>query len=563
MTPPAGPGRRHRGHGLRHAGRAGRRGVLVQHRRRRRLGDRGARRRAGTSPPTTTPTTTASARGAGRDPMSVSKWGGFVPDVGFDAAALGHPARQPGQHRPRPAHGAEGCGRRALEDAGYGDGGFDRDRASVVYATGSGGAADLPAGFLLRLLLRTHGVPRRPCRPSSTPSCRELTEDGLPGRAHLTSSPDGSPTGSTSGARTSPSTRPAPRCWWRSTSPATSWPPGRATWCCWAGSTSTTAPGLRAASAPPRPCPAGPLRLVRRAADGMTLAEGAGCLVLKRLADAARDGDRIYAVVKGVGRLVRRPRTWASPPPTRPARSRPCAAPTPRPACRPPRSAWSRPTAPAPRRATASSWAPPTRCSAEAGAAPASVVHRLGEVQHRPHQVRGGHRLAHQGRPGLYHGVQPPTLHVTEPNEVWDPETSPFVFLDRARPWLDERRVTAVSGFGFGGTNFHAVLVNEPSGAAPTVGRHHWPAELVAVRAPSDAALDGRLEALVARLEAALRRPAPGRPVASAGRGGRRVGRRRGPGAAGRRGPRPARARRHAGRRPVRDACRRRVPTAG
>src|SRR6202000_2165449 len=36
-------------------------------------------------------------------------------------------------------------------------------------------------------------------------------------------------------------------------------------------------------------------------ADGIALGEGVGCVVLKRLADAERDGDRIYAVVKGIG----------------------------------------------------------------------------------------------------------------------------------------------------------------------------------------------------------------------------------------------------------------------
>ena len=36
-------------------------------------------------------------------------------------------------------------------------------------------------------------------------------------------------------------------------------------------------------------------------ADGTVPGEGAACLVLKRLADAERDGDRIYAVVRGVG----------------------------------------------------------------------------------------------------------------------------------------------------------------------------------------------------------------------------------------------------------------------
>ena len=37
------------------------------------------------------------------------------------------------------------------------------------------------------------------------------------------------------------------------------------------------------------------------AADGIALGEGVACVVLKRLADAERDGDRIYAVIKGVG----------------------------------------------------------------------------------------------------------------------------------------------------------------------------------------------------------------------------------------------------------------------
>ena len=36
-------------------------------------------------------------------------------------------------------------------------------------------------------------------------------------------------------------------------------------------------------------------------ADGMLLGEGLGMLVLKRLADAERDGDRIYAVIRGLG----------------------------------------------------------------------------------------------------------------------------------------------------------------------------------------------------------------------------------------------------------------------
>jgi acyl transferase domain-containing protein len=43
------------------------------------------------------------------------------------------------------------------------------------------------------------------------------------------------------------------------------------------------------------------IRPFDRRADGVLIGEGAGAVVLKRLADAQRDGDRIYAIIKGVG----------------------------------------------------------------------------------------------------------------------------------------------------------------------------------------------------------------------------------------------------------------------
>ena len=47
--------------------------------------------------------------------------------------------------------------------------------------------------------------------------------------------------------------------------------------------------------------PTGNAKPFDAAADGTILGEGLGCLVLKRLADAERDRDRIYAVVRGLG----------------------------------------------------------------------------------------------------------------------------------------------------------------------------------------------------------------------------------------------------------------------
>ncbi len=47
--------------------------------------------------------------------------------------------------------------------------------------------------------------------------------------------------------------------------------------------------------------PRGRCRPFDASADGIVISEGVGVVVLKRLADAERDGDRIYAVIKGLG----------------------------------------------------------------------------------------------------------------------------------------------------------------------------------------------------------------------------------------------------------------------
>src|SRR4029077_12377841 len=54
-------------------------------------------------------------------------------------------------------------------------------------------------------------------------------------------------------------------------------------------------------SKPPALSPTGDAKPFDRDCDGTILGEGLGMLVLKRLEDAERDGDRIYAVVKGIG----------------------------------------------------------------------------------------------------------------------------------------------------------------------------------------------------------------------------------------------------------------------
>jgi acyl transferase domain-containing protein/NAD(P)H-dependent flavin oxidoreductase YrpB (nitropropane dioxygenase family) len=242
-------------------------------------------------------------------------------------------------------------------------------------------------------------------------------------------------------------------------------------------------------------------------ADGTTLGEGVACVVLKRLADAQRDGDRIYAVINGVGAASD-------------GRSRSLTAPHPGGQMRAMRQAY-RQAGISPSEVglveahgtgtvlgDQTELDSLTQVFAEADARPGACV--LGSVKS---QI--GHTKAAAGLAGLIRavlavsvGVQPPTSNLVSPNPCWHPESSPFAFLTEARPWVvpSAQRRAGVSAFGFGGTNFHVVLSGYAGTPEPRHALNEWPAELFCFRGTSQAAVHQAVRDLADALEA--RRPA-------------------------------------------------------
>ncbi len=253
-------------------------------------------------------------------------------------------------------------------------------------------------------------------------------------------------------------------------------------------------------------------------ADGMVLGEGLGIVVLKRLGDAERDGDRVYAVVKGVGQSsdgkglgLLAPRMEGEV------------------------LAFQ-------------------RAFAQADVAPASVglieahgtgvplgdqteIAALAEVygprgDAPPTCALGsvksmiGHCIPAAGAAGLikaalalYYKVLPPTLCDEVSGELGI-ENTPLYINTEARPWVHGKgtpRRAGVNAFGFGGVNSHAILEEAPGGDANTASAKVWPcelfvfaaetrAELIATMAAAEEALrDGRLAgALPAEIAMAL-----------------------------------------------------------
>ncbi|MGH9126955.1 MAG: beta-ketoacyl synthase N-terminal-like domain-containing protein, partial [Acidimicrobiales bacterium] len=255
--------------------------------------------------------------------------------------------------------------------------------------------------------------------------------------------------------------------------------------------------------------PTGRCRSFDAAADGIALGEGVACVALKRLADAERDGDRIYAVIDAVagssdGRSLglTAPRAEGQ----RRALERAYAAAGVNPAEVGLIEAHGTGTVVGDR----------TELSAlndlfiEAGAAAASCA--LGSVKSQIGHTKCAAGLAAVVKvaAALHTGVRPPTGPIAEPNPGWQAETSPFFFDQQARPWPapPEERHAGVSAFGFGGTNFHAVLSGYGGAPQPAHSQEEWPAELFCLRGADLAgaqAAAGRLAGAVAANDAAGR----------------------------------------------------------
>jgi len=247
--------------------------------------------------------------------------------------------------------------------------------------------------------------------------------------------------------------------------------------------------------------PTGDARPFADAGDGTILGEGLGMLVLKRLADAERDGDRIYAVIRGMGT-----------------------------ASDGKGDAVYAPTAAGQARALRNAYR-------NAGIEPETIelieAHGTGTKVGDATEIEGlkkvfgdggraepwcalgsvksmiGHTKAAAGAAGLikaamalHHRVLPPTIKVDKPNAAATGKT-PFYINTEQRPWLpqpDHPRRAAVSAFGFGGSNFHCVLEeyskNEP--AIDWDGR----VQVLALAAGDRAALAADLAATIERIEA-------------------------------------------------------------
>jgi acyl transferase domain-containing protein/NAD(P)H-dependent flavin oxidoreductase YrpB (nitropropane dioxygenase family)/NAD(P)-dependent dehydrogenase (short-subunit alcohol dehydrogenase family) len=240
--------------------------------------------------------------------------------------------------------------------------------------------------------------------------------------------------------------------------------------------------------------------------DGIVLGEGIACLVLKRVEDAQRDGDRIYSVIEAIGSASD-------------GRGKGLTAPRPEGQ----QSALRRAYAQARRspseiglieaHGTGTAVGDRTELSSlsrvldEAAAAPDRCV--LGSVKSLI-----GHTKCAAGLAGvikaslaLHTGIKPPTTHITTPSAAW-PSEGPLRLQTVAQPWLigGKQRVAGVSAFGFGGTNFHAVLSNSDMlDIDPSLA--YRPCELILIRGASrdiaNDAVDRLLEAL------AMQAPSP------------------------------------------------------
>ncbi|WP_440900201.1 beta-ketoacyl synthase N-terminal-like domain-containing protein, partial [Actinosynnema sp.] len=405
-----------------------------------------------------------------------SKWGGFLPPIGFDPLAYGIPPASLGAIEPVQLLALE-ASRRALLDAGYPHASTDHSRTSVVFGAESG--SDLSGATTLRTTLPAYLGSVPPALDAQLP---RLTEDSFPGvlanviAGRVANRLDlGGANYTVDAACASSLTAVDVACKELVTGSSD------LVLCGGADLHNVINDFLMFASVHAL-SPTGRSATFDHAADGIALGEGVACVVLKRLEDAERDGDRVYAVIDGVGSASDgRALGLTAPRPEgqRAALTRAYRAAGISPARVGLVEAHGTGTVVGDRTELRTL----TEVFTEAGARPGSCA--VGSVKS---QI--GHTKCAAGLAGLiktalalHHGVTPPTLHLSKPNPAWDRDTSPFTFHATARPWAaaPADRVAGVSAVGFGGTNFHVVLRAHDQPPARHA-LHEWPVELFLLR---------------------------------------------------------------------------------
>jgi polyketide-type polyunsaturated fatty acid synthase PfaA len=232
-------------------------------------------------------------------------------------------------------------------------------------------------------------------------------------------------------------------------------------------------------------------------ADGTLVGEGIGMVALRRLADAERDGNRIYAVIRGIGsssdgraKSIYAPRAEGQ------------------------RSALRRAYEDADcapdsvelfeAHATGTAVGDRTELTALHELLSESTAERhfaaVGSVKSQIGHTKGAAGTASLIKLALslYHKTLPPTINVVRPNSYIDFASAPFYLNVTSRPWIRDPhrpvRRAAASAMGFGGTNFH-VVVEEHDGRRPAVRNLHRTARAQLWHAPDPAALAELLNA--------------------------------------------------------------------
>jgi acyl transferase domain-containing protein/NAD(P)H-dependent flavin oxidoreductase YrpB (nitropropane dioxygenase family) len=439
-----------------------------------------------------------------------SRWGGFLDDVTFDPVRYGMPPASVPSVDPLQLVTLE-VARRALGDAGYLDRSFDRERTSVVVGTGGGvGELGLAYGFRSEIphFLSKAGRPLDEADKlidELGDALPEWTEDSFAGlllnvaAGRVANRFDLGGTNYVVDAACATSLAAvrlaATELECHSSNVAVA-----------AGAdTMQTAFGYLCFSKTQALSPTGQCRTFDDSADGIVISEGVAVAVLKRLDDAVRDGDHIYAVLKAVGA-------------SSDGKDKGLTAPRPIGQIRALQRAYEHAdVAPATvdlieAHGTGTVVGDRTEIESlstfftSADAPPQSCA--LGSVKSMI-----GHTKCTAGFAGLvkaalalHYKVLPPTIGVTQPNTKANLDASPFYLNTEPRPWFkrtgDSPRRAGVSAFGFGGTNFHAVLeeyVADANVPAPPALKE-WPAELFVWRGPSARDIATAVESLAAAL---------------------------------------------------------------